>query len=84
MERSDYLEALFIIMCGRKKNGRSFGRIHGVKRYILKVSLVIYVGGRSYEVVCGWNGAYKRHVRFPFITSSRHPIPTLLAFYKLS
>ena len=48
-------------------------------------SLVIYVGGRSYEVVCGWNGAYKRHVRFPFITSYRHPIPTLLlAFYKLS
>ena len=48
-------------------------------------SLVIFVGGRSYEVVCGWNGAYKRHVRFPFITSYRHPIPTLLlAFYKLS
>ena len=46
-------------------------------------SLVIYVGGRSYEVVCGWNGAYKRHVRFPFITSSRHPIPTLLLQLRL-
>ena len=70
-------------------------KIHRVKRALVdyamrwgslavKVSLVIYVGGRSYEVVCGWSGAYKRHVRFPFITSSRHPIPTLLAFYKLS